>query len=65
MDFYPAYNAFMSTNPKCKLRVKEGYVKSNNVSGTGKKGYIRSVAMTARNVQECRERGDHRARDNS
>ena len=37
MDFYPAYNAFMSSNPKCKLRVKEGYVKSTNVSGTGKK----------------------------
>ena len=55
------YNAFMSTNPKCKLRQKEGYVKSTNVGGTGRKGYIRSVAMTARNVEECRERSDHRA----
>ena len=55
------YNAFMSTNPNCKLRQKEGYVKSTNVAGTGRKGYIRSVAMTARNVEECRERSDHRA----
>ena len=63
MDFYPMYNAFMSTNPKCKLRQKEGYVKSTNVGGTGRKGYIRSVAMTARNVEECRERSDHTRRN--
>ena len=61
MDFYPAYNAFMSSNPNCKLRVKEGYVKSANVPGTGKKGYISSTAMTAHNVEECKERSDHRA----
>ena len=61
MDFYPAYNAFMSSNPNCKLRVKEGYVKSTNVPGTGKKGHIRSIAMTARNVEESKERSEHRA----
>ena len=61
MGFYPAYSAFMSSNPNCKLRIKEGYVKSTNVPGTGKKGYIRTIAMTARNIEESKERSDHRA----
>ena len=32
-----------------------------NVAGTGKKGYIRSIGMAARNVEECKQRGEHRA----
>ena len=51
----------MSSNPNCKLRAKEGYIKSSNVPGTGKKGYIRSIAMTARNIEESKQRSDHRA----
>jgi len=32
------YNAFMSDNPNCKLRQREGYIKSTDVAGTrGKK----------------------------
>ena len=55
------YNAFMSNNPNCKLRQKEGHIKLTDVAGTGKKIDIRSIAMAARNVEECKERSDHRA----
>ena len=51
----------MSGNPNARLRVKEGYIKSMNVAQTGKRGYIRSIAMTARNVEKCKQRGEHRA----
>ena len=61
MDFFCQYNSFMSDNPKRKLREKEGYIKSLNIAQTGKCGYIRSVGMTARNVEECKQRARHRA----
>ena len=37
MDFFPMYNAFMSDNPNCKLRQNEGYIKSKDVAGAGKR----------------------------
>ena len=61
MGFFCQYNSFMSDNPKRKLRDKEGYIKSCNIAQTGKRGYIRSVGMTAQNAEECEQRAEHRA----
>ena len=43
------------------MRVKEGYSTLTSVAQTGKHGYMRSIAMAARNVEECKQRGRHRA----
>ena len=59
--FYPQYNAFLPGRLDRTLRCKEGYIKPGDVAQTGKPGYIRSVGMAARNIEECREHGQHRA----
>ena len=59
MEFVCQYNAWISERAKRSLREKHGYIKRRNIAGTGKPGYVRSIAMTAKNVEEIRQRGEH------
>ena len=61
MEFVCQFNAWVSNRNNRSLREKTGYIKSKDVAGPGKPGYIRSIAMAAKNVQKIRERGEHRA----
>jgi hypothetical protein len=61
MEFVCEYNSWVSNRSNRSLRGKIGYVKSKNVGGTGKPGYVRSVAMAAKNSDEIRTRGEHHA----
>ena len=55
MDPYlPCLQRFHVEQPKLQVATK-----GRNVPGTGKKGYIRSIAMAARNnVEESKERSE-------
>ena len=61
MEFACEYNAFISNRNNRSLHEKMGYIKPKEVANTGKPGYVSSVAMTAKNIDEMRARGEHRA----